>query len=276
MNGGIIYLSVWAEGNTDQDPKNYVITTAEAPKSKDDWTYQINRNVALIEYKSIVGNYHCELWHLSHPSVQLKLPDCDPFLTENERQKKESYQGLVDWLLDTTSNSEYLIRLYREDDIYFVLVFDGLTSFKYTKRITMPENVRGGIGMQIFGSGKNAKTVLTVHNQSQFFVFDMSNGQMVLTIPLSQSHTSSGQYLFPTDLIVGEDILLGGVDVIRIDCDGQNWTTSTMFATFPHIEEEIDDIHLQLEEVTETQTLWREGYEYYLCDYLLNESYLLE
>ena len=187
VNDGIIYLSVWAEGNTDADPIKYVITTAEACQDYE-WNYQINRNVALIHYRSIAGNNHCELWNLSHPMVHLILPNCNSFLTENEKQMEaHSSKFSVNptrWLLDTNSNSEYLVRVYSDDcDAIFVLIFHGFTSSTYRHRITMPENVLDYcINMRIFGTGKNSKTVLTMQNTSHFFVYDMSNGQMVLTI----------------------------------------------------------------------------------------------
>ena len=276
VNDGLIHLNIWAEGNTNKDPKNFVITPAEAPQYG--WDCQINQNVALVKYESIVSNNHYELWNLSHPSVQLKLPDCVPLLTEYENQMEGlgSSNSLVRWLLDTNANSEYLVGLFSEDRIaLFVFVFDGFTSPKYTNRITIPENVRDHcINMGIFGSGKNAKTVLTMQNTSHFFVFDVSNGQRLLTISLDRLHSSSGYYLFPGGELTDEDHSLGGVNVIRIECNGKNWTTCTTFVSYGHVEGFGNMISLIA--VTDTQTLWKvdmdDGSAYcIMCDYLLNE-----
>ena len=289
VNGGQIHFNLWAEGDTKAEPKKFVISPEVAPRYV--WDYQINRNVALVKYESDLGSDHYDLWYLTQPAgyhisgylpYSGHQPNCDSFLTaeELEMTSESGFERrlMCNWLLDTNWNSEYLVRLYsRGSSGMFVLVFDGFTSSKFKQRITMPENVRDYcINMRIIGQGKDAKTVLTAQTQDPytFVVYDMSNGQTLLTIPLGRYHGSSGHYLFPKGELTEEDHVLGGVDVIRIDFDGKNWTTSSAFASYGE-DEEYDD-EMRLVEVTDTQTLWEvdradESSYSILCDYLLND-----
>ena len=291
MKGGLVHFNMWAEGEAEADPKMFVIAptvpqefvwndrinrnVALRKAAKDVRFYTLNGNVALVTYQSQLGTVNFELWHLSHPSVQLTLPNCDSCLIEGEYFMESD---LLDWLLDTNSNSEYLVRLYCRDSIaIFVLVFDGFTSCKYRHRITMPLNVEeDNINLRILGTGKDAKTVLTAQTENpyRFYVYDLSNGQKVLTIPLDRYHTCCGQYLFPTHELNIHDHRLGGVDVIQIDCKSQNWSISTNFAYFPPVE---DYLLIRLVKVTETQTMWLKddindgSSTSIICDYLLND-----
>ena len=279
VNDGLINFNVWNAQNPNAKPKTFAITPTESPR--DIWYYQINGNVALVKYESTLKTVHDELWNLTHPAVQQILPNCDPFLTDEEIEMKSrtgfwfNEQLKCNWSLDTNSNSQYLVRRY-ENLIcaFFVLVFDRLSS-KFILRITMPENVGTyNMNMEIIGSGKRAKTVLTAQtgHPYQCFVYDMSTGQTLLTIPLGRDHLISSHFLFPKGELMYEDHLLGGVNVIRIECDGENWTTSTTFASYGHVEE-YDE--MKLIEVTDTQTLWQVDCNStsYLnhCDYLLND-----
>ena len=280
VNGDLINFNMWCERDPDAKPQNFVITPTESPG--DIWYYQINGNVALIKYESELETVHDELWNLSHPSVQQILPNCDPFLTDEENEMKSQIKShwtneqlKCNWSLDTNPNSQYLMRVYSiRGCAMFVLVFDGFTS-QFPLRITMPDNVRAyNMNMEIIGSGKNAKTVLTAQTDdpNQCFVYDMSNGHTLLTILLGRDHLISSHYLFPKGALTDEDHLIGGVNLIRIECNGENWTTSTTFASYGHVEE-YDE--MKLIEVTDTQTLWQVDCNStsYLkhCDYLLND-----
>ena len=298
--GGHVQIDLWAEGKANAVPRSFVfkeeqhvdpaIAAALPWQGMSPWrllSYQMNQNAALLQYELVipasdrrtrdVERIKYELWFLSHPEVHLILPNYDSFLTEEERGKEQKHSGSADWQLDSNSNSQYLIRQYScgEGSVGFVLVFHGFQSSKYQRRITMPENVwYDAIKMVIIGSGKDAKTVLTAQtDQFQFFVFDMSSGQTLLTIPLRRQHCISEQYLFPLWELNNEDHELGGVDVIRIECNGENWTTCTIFASYDHVEGHRNGI--RLDAVTDTQTVWEvNSYgssELILCDYLLNE-----
>lgn len=305
VDGGHIHFNLYAETDTNAEPKRFVITPTVPPSVV--WRdaasrlefFQFNGNVALLQYESQLGNRtRFELWHLSHPAVQLTLPDCDSFVTEVE-SRITSESGYLDWLLDTNSNSQYLVRRYASHNTtMFVLIFDGFTSSKYCHRISMPNQffgvpVDGFIGgdeihLRIIGSGKDAKTVLTAQSsQYKFYVYDLSNGQLVLNIPLTRSHINydsltydfgSCHYIFPTNTLTDEDHMKGGVDVIRIEWNGENWTTCTTFACYPRLEEYSS---MKLIKVTDTQTVWKVNdfnFEPHLvktycilCDYLLND-----
>ena len=283
VNGLSIHFKLWDKGDTTAEPRKFIITPDVAPQFV--WDYQINGNVALVKYESQDGSDHYDLWYLTEPEGYLisgYLPDsdhqphCEPFLTAEE----SAFTTYCDWLLDTNSNSEYLvIPCSDESRVIFVVVFDRFT-LKNGHRIQMPENLqyRDCLNMRIVGSGKDATTVLTAKTSNRygdictFFVYDLSNGETLLKIPLDRKHTSFGQYLFPTNWLTNEDRARGGVDVIRIDYNGKKWTTSTSFASYGHVEE-YDPVRLL--QVTDTQTLWQlaatDGGYSIVCDYLLTE-----
>ena len=296
MNGCFIHFHLYAEGKTNAE--HFVITTAGAPEYGCEFQINDNFTVALVNYNTSNANvahtYHniqqYELWYLHQPSFQLRLPNYNSFLTGEEREMISLQQREYKWLLDTNPNSQYLLGLYCKPDtghannfvegpVRFVLVFTGFSSSEYLHRITLPANANyydGGecrhVDILIIGSGKNAKTVLTAQTQDpyQFFVYDLSSGQTLLRIPLSRYHDKSGQYLHPNQYVLTrEDYLLGGVNVIRIDCKEEKWTASTTFAACPHVEEYEE---IRLLEVTESQTLWKvDEHDLIICDYLLND-----
>ena len=289
LNSGSIHFKLWDKGDTTEEPRKFVITPKEAPRHL--FNYQINGNFVVVRYESDRMCYpedHYDMWYLTEPGGYLiseyipldRSPDrvldhqlFDLFLTEDQvEMTQECY-----WLLDTNPNSKYFVKLYSIECCgNFVLVLDGFTSSKLRHRIQMPDDVFriGDVVMRIVGTGKDAKTVLiapATYRPYQVFVYDMLNAQMVLKIPLKREHTSFGQYLFPDDL-TNDDLARGGVDVIRIDYNGQNWTSSSFFASYGHVEK-YDGVTLH--QVTDTQTLWevergRDSYSI-LCDYLLND-----
>lgn len=277
VHNGVIHVNLWAEGYTDAEPNKVVLTPKEVLWHIGD--YQFNQNFVLVNYYSQPDTEHYELWYLSHPAVQLTLPNCDAFLTEEERLMFAKQRLCLHWILDTNSNSDYLVILYysSEGNVKFGLVFDGFTSHKYRHRISFAAHFgAASIKMQNIGSGKDAKTVLTAlsEHSDECYVYEMSNGQTLLTIPLDRLHSSSGHYLFPEGDLTDEDHSLGGVNVIRIECNGKNWTTCTTFVSYGHVEGFGNMISLIA--VTDTQTLWKvdmdDGSSYcIMCDYLLNE-----
>ena len=314
MDGSRIHFYVYAERDSNAEPKRFVITPTVDPEYcwEDGWRtgqklwkdaakrlryFQVNGNVALVQYDSQLETTEnleakFELWYLTHPTVQLKLPNCESLLTKEE-SLMTPVSKYLDWLLDTNSNSQYLVRRCVSDyTTMFVLVFHGFTSSKYCHRITMPRTLilNGFVGddeihLRTVGSGKDAKTVLTAQSsQYQFYIYDLSTGDMVLKIPLSRSYINYQSmtydfgccpYLFPTETLMEEDHIRGGVDVMRIDCTGEKLTISTTFAAYPHLEEYNS---IKLIKVTDTQTVWKvddegpRGREYcIICDYLLND-----
>ena len=286
LSGDSIHFNIWDEGYTNSEPRKFVITPEVAPVHVLD--YQINGNVSFVQYEAQDRHFHCDLWYLTEPEGYLisgylpyskHQPHCHSFLTKEESELTE----VGHCILDTNSNSKYLVKLCTDkwpnnELVKFVVVFDGYT-FKNGHRIQMPENVLfNGINMTIVGAGKDAKTVLTALTNApfKFFAFDMSNGETLLEILLYREHTSSDQYLIPhswlTPWLTEADHVLGGVDVIRIEYNGENLTTSDFFASYGHVEE-YDRIRLV--QVTETQTLWEvdcvNGSYSIVCDYLLTD-----
>ena len=282
MIGHLIYFDLWAAEDKYAKPKRFSITTTEAPEFGCD--FQINQNFTVALVTTFAATKQYELWHLHQPSMELILPNYDSFLTEEELELISLDRRSCNWLLDKNPNSEYLMVLYCSEsvsqDVRFVLVFTGFTCSKYLHRIAMPANVsfyidatipNRSVDILIVGSGKDATTVLTVQTKDpyQFFVYDLSNGQMLLTIPLGRYHGRNCQYLFPTEVLTGEDDVLGGVNVIQIECKGEKWTASTNFASYPIVEGYEE---MRLVQVTDTRTLWKvDKHDLIICDYLLND-----
>ena len=280
--GSFIHFELWAEQDTYAKPKQYVIPTTAV----EEVDFQINQNltVAMVNHAFGTSVQHYELWSLCDSSVQLLLPNYDSLLSEEQLELISLQRRQCNWLLDTNPNSEYLMLLYSTESavrntVRFVLVFSGFTSPKYLHRIAMPANVgdynesesRRDLHILIVGSGRNAKTVLTAQTKDpyQFFVYDLASGQTLLSIALGRHHSISTQYLFPTEVLTAEDHLLGGVNVIQIDCKKEHWTASTTFVSHPDVDEYEA---MKLVQVTDTQTLWQiDNRDLIICDYLLND-----
>ena len=285
---GMINFKFWDFGHPSPEPKLYSVKPGILPYCIK--SYSVNKNFILLKYVSLKTwgrrqTSKTELWKMSDPTVQITLPNCNVYLNEYGFTQKDLG---CKWMMDTNPKTQFLVAASCSQFIApdskkmlrkVVVIFNGFESptFSHAFSKILPPDVRGydrlhrGSFLSTVGNGDFTKTVFVLQSfgdgppdwgltEAQCYIFDVSTGELVLTF--TRNKTSG------TLTNVGRDCLAesggSGINLNRINWDGQEWSISTNWLSFPNA----DVPRSSLLYCTDTQVMYPYVFDYLLCDYL--------
>ena len=246
--------------------------------------YTVNGDYILLKYYTYPFERHEELWHMMDPApVEIKLPNIALFWGKNGSADDRLQHG-DGWIMDTNTNSQFLVRACKMEMIHsrenFVIVFSGFDAPKYLHRITTTTSQSSGlyhfIRLSVVGENANAKTLLMVEElkfnefeeDKEMRVFDLSTAQRLFT----QRYGEHSSFVCSRNTLWHKlsDIELDHVraKLLWINWNGKDWSISETVVPLP-----VDGQKTTLRSVTETRILWDvEGEK---VNYFISYDYLL-